>query len=34
MNVIITPGSDENFKVTTPTDLLLAEAVLKARADK
>ena len=34
VNVIITPGSDENFKVTTPTDLLLAEAVLKARADK
>ncbi len=34
VNVIITPGSDENLKVTTPTDLLLAESVLKSRADK
>ncbi len=34
VNVIITPGSDENLKVTTPTDLILAEALLKARAEK
>ena len=32
VNVIITPGSDENLKVTTPSDLILAEALLKARA--
>ncbi|MBR6119029.1 MAG: 2-C-methyl-D-erythritol 4-phosphate cytidylyltransferase [Oscillospiraceae bacterium] len=31
VNVIITPGSDENLKVTTPTDLILAEAILKRR---
>lgn len=31
MNVVVTPGSDENLKVTTPTDLILAEAILKAR---
>ena len=31
VNVVITPGSDENFKVTTPTDLVLAEAILAAR---
>ena len=31
INVIITPGSDENLKVTTPTDLILAEAILKGR---
>ena len=31
VNVIITPGSDENFKITTPGDLVLAEAVLAAR---
>ena len=31
VNVVITPGSDENLKVTTPTDLILAEALLKAR---
>ena len=32
MHVIITPGSDENLKVTTPEDLIAAEAILKARA--
>ena len=32
VNVVITPGSDENLKVTTPTDLILAEAILKRRA--
>ena len=32
MNVVVTPGSDENLKITTPTDLILAEAILKARA--
>lgn len=31
VNVVITPGSDENLKVTTPTDLILAEALLKRR---
>lgn len=31
MNVVITPGSDENIKITTPTDLLLAEALLQGR---
>lgn len=31
VNVVITPGSDENLKVTTPTDLILAEAILKRR---
>lgn len=33
MNVIITEGSDENLKVTTPNDLILAEAILKARTE-
>ena len=32
VNVVITPGSEENLKVTTPTDLILAEAILKRRA--
>ncbi len=31
INVILTPGSDENLKVTTPTDLILAAAILEAR---
>lgn len=31
MNVIVTPGDETNLKVTTPTDLILAEALLKAR---
>ena len=31
VNIIITPGSDENLKVTTPSDLILAEAILAAR---
>ena len=34
VNVVITPGSDENLKVTTPTDLILAEALLKRREAK
>lgn len=34
VNVVITPGSDENLKVTTPTDLILAEALLKRRNGK
>ena len=34
VNVVVTPGSDENLKVTTPTDLILAEALLKAREKK
>ena len=32
LNVIITPGDETNLKVTTPTDLILAEALLKARS--
>ena len=31
MNVVITEGSEENLKVTTPLDLVLAEAILRAR---
>lgn len=31
LNVVITPGSDENLKITTPTDLILAEALLRGR---
>ena len=31
MNVIVTPGDETNLKVTTPVDLVLAEALLKAR---
>ena len=34
VNVVITPGSDDNLKVTTPTDLILAEALLKRRETK
>lgn len=34
LNVVITEGSDENLKVTTPTDLVLAEAILRARTAK
>lgn len=34
VNVVITPGSDENLKVTTPTDLILAEALMKRREAK
>ena len=32
MRVSLTPGSRENFKITTPFDLLVGEAVLEARA--
>ena len=31
-NIVLTPGSPENIKITTPVDMLLAEAILKARA--
>ena len=34
INVVITEGSEENLKVTTPTDLILAEAILRAREAK
>ena len=34
VNVVITPGSDENLKVTTPSDLVLAQALLAAREGK
>lgn len=30
-NVVLTPGSRENIKITTPVDLLLAEAIIKSR---
>lgn len=31
MSVCLTAGSDENIKITTPTDLILAEAIFKRR---
>lgn len=31
MKVLLTPGSDENIKITTPTDLVIAEALLSRR---
>ena len=31
MKVVLTPGSRENIKVTTPFDLLLGEAILQSR---
>jgi len=31
--VTITSGSRENLKVTTPLDLILGEAILRARAE-
>ena len=31
MSVYLTEGSDENIKVTTPTDLILADAIWKKR---
>lgn len=34
VNVVITPGSEENLKVTTPEDLILAEALLKRRSEQ
>ncbi len=34
VNIVVTQGSDENLKVTTPSDLILAEALLKAREKK
>lgn len=34
VNVVITPGSEENLKVTTPEDLILAEALLKWRTEQ
>lgn len=32
MKVVLTPGSRENLKITTPLDLILGEAILTARA--
>jgi len=32
MSVYLTEGSDENIKITTPIDLILAEAILKNRS--
>lgn len=34
INVVIVPGSDENLKVTTPVDLIFAEAILAKRETK
>ena len=34
MSVYLTEGSDMNIKVTTPTDLILAEAILSRREDQ
>jgi 2-C-methyl-D-erythritol 4-phosphate cytidylyltransferase len=31
VSVHLVPGSPENIKVTTPTDLIIAEALLKKR---
>ena len=31
--VYLTEGSEENIKITTPADLVLAEAILRARED-
>ena len=31
MSVYLTKGSDENIKITTPTDLILAKAILEGR---
>ncbi len=33
LNVVITPGSEENIKITTPTDLILADALLRGRKE-
>lgn len=33
MSVCLTEGSDLNIKITTPTDLILAEAILKDRGE-
>ena len=33
MKVTLTSGSRENLKVTTPLDLILGEAILRARAE-
>lgn len=34
MSVCLTEGSDENIKITTPTDLILAEAIFERRNPK
>lgn len=34
LRVVITPGCDENLKVTAPTDLILAAAILQGRNAK
>lgn len=33
-NVVLVGGSPENIKITTPVDMLLAEAIIKSRAGK
>ena len=33
-NVVLVGGSPENIKITTPVDMLLAEAIIKSRAEK
>ncbi len=32
-NIVLTPGSPENIKITTPVDLLLAKAILEQRSN-
>jgi len=32
--VFLIPGSEENLKVTTPIDLIVAEAILRAREER
>ena len=32
--VFLVEGDEENLKITTPTDLILAEAILRDREDR
>lgn len=32
-NIVLTPGSTENIKITTPVDLMLARAILESRKE-
>ena len=34
MSVYLTEGSDENIKITTPTDLIVAQAIGKERFER
>ena len=33
-NIVLTPGSPENIKITTPVDLIVAKAIMETRCDK